>query len=133
MGGIQFGIYSLPDTIAEINNLVTQISTGLTDLEGNLSTQIAGIKPAIKSIQRGLALYPVEKVIDVTISSVDMTKSVLVVDNAVCFLLAGVGSLKEAYDSQAVGLFVDSTTIRLAASLTGDGSRAISWQVVEYN
>ena len=40
MGGIQFGIYSLPDTIAEINGLVTEISTGLTDLEGNLLSSL---------------------------------------------------------------------------------------------
>ena len=51
MGGIQFGIYSLPDTIAEINNLVTQISTGLTDLEGNLNSKIDTIGSRLELVQ----------------------------------------------------------------------------------
>ena len=58
MGGIQFGIYSLPDTIAEINNLVTQISTGLTDLEGNLGAEITAIGSKLDLIKpAGEVLY----------------------------------------------------------------------------
>lgn len=136
MGGIQFGIYSLPDTIAEINNLVTQISTGLTGLESNLSTQIAGIKPAVKSVQRGVLIGGVAQQDgnDVAISAINVSKSFVLVEVYTVLRDITTGVLGAIYDKGATGAILNETTIRVSCPGAYFGEdKAVTWQVVEYN
>ncbi len=132
MGGIQFGIYTLPDTIAEINNLVTQISTGLIDLEGELSAKIAAIKPAVKSVQRGVVAPPLtESFVDVSISPVDMTKSFAIVEWS--YMQIDCKKTRPGNYAAAVVL-IDNTTVRIATSQADPNDTTFfGWQVFEYN
>ena len=140
MGGIQFGVYKLPDTIADINNLVTQISTGLTDLEGELSTQIAGIKPAVKSIQRGVAAVTFAT----TAGSLEVTVSEIVVNKSLIKLASGYYTDETCTKLQASGSstvllsgqIVSTTKIKIfiaTALNSGAGTAYIPWDLIEYN
>lgn len=97
----------------------------------------------IKSIQRGNLSPPVGGTIDVTtdvtISAVDLSKSVLLDSQGIGHIIPSSG----AYSGQVISTrstveFVNSTTIRIrtpsmnSAGFTANLSARVEWQVVEY-
>jgi len=107
---------------ANMTNLVASVITS-----GNVVGGITGTASNIKSIQRGQAVFTSQTTINVTISLVDLTKSIVIVE------------LQNGNETDPTAVFVQgklnsSTQLNLSRQGVGNSNAlSIRWTVIEFN
>ena len=120
-----------------LTGVVNQTKADLTGLINSLNVAVAAIKPAVKSVQRGVAAIPIVSAkgfVEVIISSVNISKSMLIVgsspyEDADCTIIASTFDMHGAN-----GRIVSETKISFAIwTPMATTPQYIPWEVIEYN
>ena len=125
--------------ITALNSSVTALSTNLSTVKtdvatvksnvSTLSTTVSGIpKGAVKSVQRGTVTGGVDKNIDITISTVNPSK---------CLVILGVSEIAgEGYNMLPIPYSLTSTKLTITQSYisftSSNNEITVSWQVIEF-
>lgn len=108
--------------------LVADVAVGKTFYKDDAKTKLTGTAPAaspVKSTQRGSTTLSGATSIDVTITAIDPTKSILI-------FTAGEAGGTTLPNVMVEGILVNATTIRFRKG-TATGYTTIKWQVIEFN
>jgi len=104
----------------------TRLSSGDSRLDSlaNLDAPISGILGPIKSIQRGTVNITTQSVINVTITSVNLGKSLV---------LSSSGTSSPTYNADARVRLTSPTNLEIYRPYNSQGTEYVAWEVVEFN